>query len=237
MSPETILCTWTPCYCLKQMNEWMNLNEWTNLIKWTFLIAHWIYSYHHIEPMSIPTMDNNTSRGMKLPKLIGIMNIEQWSDIIIDAFMIYNVNMVIFEFELKPVIKNPKNITKKECENKEIWWLKSNKAWNLIVTSLIYHIMIELSEFEQLCIIKPHILWHTIQSHYRKKNWTQKWVIVVKMKSLHLKNSDDIKSYMFKVCSILHELKWYEITMENTLTLTVLNWLPIELDLYALNMS
>ena len=59
----------------------------------------------------------------------------------------------------------------------------------------------------------------------------------MKIKSLHLKNSDDIRLYMFKVCSILHELKQYEITMENTLTLIILNQLSIELNLYALNMS
>ena len=57
---------------------------------------------------------------MKLFKLIGITNIEQWFDIIISAFMTYNINMVIFKSELKPIIKNPENIIKKEHENKEI---------------------------------------------------------------------------------------------------------------------
>ena len=43
------------------------------------------------------------------------------------------------------------------------------------------------------------------------------------MKVLQLKNSDDIKLYTAEVCSIFHELKQYDITVENTLTLTVLN--------------
>ena len=78
--------------------------------------------------MSIFIINDNIFKGMKLFKLIGIMNIEQWSDIIINAFMIYDINMVIFKPELKSVIKNPENIIKKKCENKEIWQLKSNKA-------------------------------------------------------------------------------------------------------------
>ena len=76
--------------------------------------------------------------------------------------MIYDVDMVIFESELKLIIKNPENIIKKECENKEIWWLKSNKAWDFIITSLVHHIMIELNGFKQLYIVEPHILWHMI---------------------------------------------------------------------------
>ena len=85
---------------------------------------------------------------MKLLKLINIMNIKQWFNIIINAFIIYNVNMVIFKSELKPVIKNFENIIKKEYENKEIWWLKNNKTWNFITTSLIHYIMIKLNESE-----------------------------------------------------------------------------------------
>ena len=66
-------------------------------------------------------MNDNIFRGMKLSKLISITNIEQWSDIITDTFMIYDINMVIFKPELKSVIKNPENIIKEKCENKEIW--------------------------------------------------------------------------------------------------------------------
>ena len=126
---------------------------------------------HTCELMSVFIMKDIIFRDMKLSKLQGIMNIEQWFDIITDTFMIYNVNMIVFEPELKFIIKKSEDFIKEECESKKSWQLKSNKTWSLIVTSLIHHIIIELSGSEHFWIVEPHELWQIIQSCYWKKNW------------------------------------------------------------------
>ena len=182
-------------------------------------------------------MEDTTSQSVKLPKLQGITNIEQWSDIITSAFMTYDIDMVIFEPKTKPTMKNPEAPTKEERESKESWRLKSNKARGLIIISLVHRIITELGGSEHLRTIEPHELWQNIQSRYHKKNWAQKWATVAKIEALQLKNGDDIRLYTAEVRSILHELKRYDITVENALALIVLIRLPFELDLYASHMS
>ena len=223
MSPEplSLHCITSLLPCIEQIGLRMNwpLNKWTN--KWTLSdILRPSNPECTCEPTSVFIMKDTTFRDVKLPKLQGITNIEQWSDIITSAFMTYNVDMIIFEPELKSIMKKPEDLIKKECESKKSWWLKSNKTWDLIITSLIHYIITELDGSEHFQTIEPHELWQIIQSHYQKKNWIQKWVIVAKMKVLQLKNSDNIRFYTAEIHSILHELKQYDITVENALTLT-----------------
>ena len=173
----------------------------------------------------------------KLPKLQGIPNIEPWTSALTGALMTHNANEVVFKPNLKSTVRKPAEPTEWELTQLNNWKLKLNVTQDLIQDSLHQHITTELGGSESIQTTAPHILWQSIQTKYHKKNWSQKWAIITKLEAMHLKDYEDGRLYTAEFRGILHDIKRYNITAEDIVSLTFLNHLTCDLDLYAANMS
>ena len=173
----------------------------------------------------------------KLPKLQGIPNIEPWTSALTGALMTHNADEVVFEPNLKPTVRKPAEPTEQELTQLDNWKLKSNVAWGLIQGSLHQHITTELGDSEAIQTTAPDVLWQSIQTKYHKKNWSQKWAIITKLKTTHLKDYEDSRLYTAEFWDILHDIKHYNIITEDIILLTFLNHLTHNLNLYTANMS
>ena len=109
--------------------------------------------------------------------------------------MIHNTNKVVFKLNLKSIIKEFEELTEQELTQLNNWKLKSNVAQGLIQGSLHQYITIKLKGSESIQITAPNILWQSIQIKYHKKNWLQKWAIITKLETTHLKDYKNGKLY------------------------------------------
>ena len=173
----------------------------------------------------------------KLPKLQGILNIEPWISALTGALMTHNINEVVFELNLKSTVRKPAELIEWELTQLDNWKLKLNVVWGFIQGSLHQHIITKLGGSEAIWTTAPHILWQFIQIKYHKKNWSQKWAIITKLKAMHLKDYEDDRLYTAEFQGILHDIKHYNITAEDIVLLMFLNHLTCNLNLYAANMS
>ena len=151
--------------------------------------------------------------------------------------MTHNINEVVFKLNLKSTVRKPAEPTEQKLTQLDNWKLKSNVAWGLIQGSLHQHITTELEGSEAIQTTAPDVLWQSIQTKYHKKNWLQKWAIIIKLEVMHLKDYEDGRLYTAEFWGILYDIKCYNITTEDIVSLTFLNHLTHNLNLYTANIS
>ena len=135
--------------------------------------------------------------------------------------MTHNTDEIVFKLNLKSTVRKPAEPTEQELTQLDNWKLKSNVAWGLIQGSLHQHITTELGDSEAIQTTAPDVLWQSIQTKYHKKNWSQKWAIITKLETMHLKDYEDGRLYTAEFWGILHDIKHYNITAEDIILLTV----------------